>query len=97
MEFRDALKEENRRLRRLRLIVDLTLARLYQDPDLSHLEALETVEKCRSVALGLFPGKETAFELIYRPRFERVIATRWPHDLPDELGRSFVLGDPEAE
>src|SRR5687768_12324089 len=92
----EALVEENRRIRRLRLIVDLTLSRLYQDPDLSHLEALQLVERCRDAALTLFPGKETAFEMIYRPRFERVVMARWPHEIPDELGRRYVLGDPEA-
>ncbi|MFN2421726.1 MAG: hypothetical protein ABR527_10200 [Gemmatimonadota bacterium] len=102
MNFDEAIKEENRRLRRLRLIVDLTLSRLYQDPDLSHLEALELVERCRDAALALFPGKETAFEMIYRPRFERVVMARWPHEIPEEVGTRYVLrdskglGDPEA-
>jgi hypothetical protein len=94
VELSEALREENRRLRRLRLLVDLTLARLYQDPDLSLLDALKLTERCRDAALTLFPGKETAFELIYRPRFERVLYARWPHDMPDELGESFVLGEP---
>ena len=94
MELSDALREENRRLRRLRLVVDLTIARLYQDPNLSLLEALQLTERCRDAALALFPGKETAFELIYRPRFERVLRARWPHEMPDELGVSFVLGEP---
>ena len=95
MELSEALREENRRLRRLRLVVDLTLARLYQDHDLSLLEALQLTERCRDTALAMFPGKETAFDLIYRPRFERVLHARWPHDMPDELGESFVLGEPE--
>ncbi|MBW3660798.1 MAG: hypothetical protein KY397_04095 [Gemmatimonadetes bacterium] len=97
MDDQEALKEENRRLRRLRLIVDLTLQRLYQDPDLTLLEALTMVEKVRETALSMFPGKETAFELIYRPRFERVLAVRWPYELPEEIGPSYVLGDPSEE
>jgi len=97
MSFDEALKEENRRLRRLRLIVDLTLSRLYQDPDMSLLEALQLVERCRDAALALFPGKEVAFELLYRPRFERVMALRWPHELPEEVGSSWVLGDPAED
>jgi len=95
VELSEALREENRRLRRLRLVVDLTLARLYQDPDLSLLEALQLTERCRDTALAMFPGKETAFDLIYRPRFERVLHARWPHEMPDELRESFVLGEPE--
>ena len=94
VELSEALREENRRLRRLRILVDFTLARLYQDPDLSLLDALQMTERCRDAALTLFPGKETAFDLIYRPRFERVLYARWPHDMPEELGESFVLGEP---
>ena len=96
MDFDEAVKEENRRLRRLRLLVDLTLSRLYQDPDLSLLEALEIIETCRDTALTLFPGKEVAFELIYRPRFERVVMTRWPHALPREAGARWRLDEPHA-
>lgn len=96
MDRDEALVEENRRMRRLRLIVDLTLSRLYQDEGLSHLEALQLVERCRDAALALFPGKETAFEMLYRPRFERVVMSRWPHDMPEEMGRRYVLGDPDA-
>lgn len=96
MNFDDAVREENRRLRRLRLIVDLTLSRLYQDSDLSHLEALELIERCRDAAMALFPGKERAFEMIYRPRFERVVLARWPYEMPDEVGTRYVLGDPEG-
>ena len=94
MANREALEDENRRLRRLRLLVDLVLARLYQDPDLSLLEALELVERCRDAALDLFPGKEDTFELIYRPRFERVLVARWPHEMPDEMGTELRVDDP---
>lgn len=97
MDYDEALEEENRRIRRLRLVADLTLQRLYTDPDLSLLEALTLIEKVRESALAMFPGKETAFELIYRPRFERVVAVRWPLDLPEEIGPSYVLGDPAEE
>ncbi|MDX1624068.1 MAG: hypothetical protein R3199_08800 [Gemmatimonadota bacterium] len=97
MSYEDAVKEENRRIRRLRLMVDLVFQRLHQDPNMSYLEALELVEKCREAALALFPGKEATFELVYRPRFERVMAIRWPHRLPEEVGDSLVLGDPTGE
>lgn len=97
MDYEKAVEEENRRIRRLRLVVDLTLQRLYTDPDLSLLEALTLVERVREAALSMFPGKDAAFDLIYRPRFERVLAVRWPHRLPDEIGSSYVLGDPSEE
>ncbi|MGH7850745.1 MAG: hypothetical protein ACREOP_10635 [Thermodesulfobacteriota bacterium] len=68
----DEIAEENRKLRLLRLMVDLTISLMYQT-NLTREEALEHFEKVRSFALRLFPGKELAFELIYAPRFKRVI------------------------
>lgn len=96
MDFNTALREENQRLRRLKLLVDFTLARLYQDPDLSMLEALEQVERCRETALNLFPGKEPTFELIIRPRLERALHGRWPHEMPEELGEKLTVREPES-
>lgn len=97
MELSEAQREEDRRIRRLRLLADLTLSRLYQDPGLSFLDALQLVERLRDAALALFPGKEATFDLVYRPRFERVIAVRWPHRLPDDVGERYVLGDPSED
>ena len=69
------IQEERKKLRYLRLIVDLTLQLLYQE-DLTVSEMLELVEATKKQVLTLFPGKEFQFELIYRPRFNRVIQER---------------------
>lgn len=87
----EALAEEERRLKIVRFLVDLTLARLQQDEELSHLDGLALVERTRDVILALFPNKERAYELLYRPRFERVLRARWPVDLPAELGTRFRI------
>ena len=97
MDFNDALREENERLRRLRLIVDLTIARLYQDPTLSMLDGLEHVERCREAALQLFPDKELVFELVLRPRFERVLRQRWPHEVPAEVGPRLTIRERDRD
>jgi hypothetical protein len=70
------LKEENRKIRFLRFLVDLTLLSIEQD-DLSRDQALQRVEDARDVACRLFPGKGETFDLIYRPRFLRVIEERF--------------------
>jgi hypothetical protein len=90
-DYPDPLAEEERRLKIVRFLVDLTLARLQQDEDLTHLDALALVERTRDVILTLFPNKERAYELIYRPRFERALWARWPTDLPSELGTRFRI------
>ncbi len=69
---REALREENRRLRYLRFLVDLALFEI-RAGSFSLLEAEKVVENVRSQALQLFPGKERAFDWIYRPRFKRAI------------------------
>lgn len=75
--YEDALREENRRIRALRMAVDMTLATIWQDPDLTVAEALELSRGLRRLALRLFPGKELAYALIYRPRLRRAIEIRF--------------------
>lgn len=70
------VKEENRRIRYLRFLVDFSVLSIQQG-DLSCEEALKLVEDVKRAACNLFPGKEETFELIYRPRFNRVIQERF--------------------
>ena len=70
------VREENRRIRFLRFLVDLSILSIQQN-DLSFEEALKLVEDAKQAACNLFPGKEEVFELIYRPRFQRVIQERF--------------------
>lgn len=76
MSHIDPIKEEERKLRRLRFIVDLTVAVLMQG-DISLQDALKLVSDTKEAALSLFPDKEDVYELIYTPRFRRIIAERF--------------------
>lgn len=69
--------EERKKLRRLQLMVDMVLSTLSQDPDLTLREALAMISNCKNAALAMFPGKELAFDLLYKPRLERVIDERF--------------------
>ncbi len=71
-KHRQELREENRRLRYLRFLVDLALMEI-RAGRFTKPQAEKIVDNIRSQALKLFPGKELAFELIYRPRFRRAI------------------------
>jgi hypothetical protein len=68
----EAIEAENRRLRYLRTLVDLA-GQLIVQGHLGRREAEELVEATRSQVLRLFPGKEATYDLIYRPRFERLL------------------------
>ena len=72
----NSVKEENRRVRYLRVLVDLSLVSIQQE-ELSREKAERVVEDVKQAACNLFPGKEETFELIYRPRFQRVIHDRF--------------------
>ena len=66
------IKDENRRVRRLRLIVDLALHYI-RTSNLTHDQAMHLVGEVKRHALTLFPDKEDAFDIIYAPRFKRVL------------------------
>lgn len=72
----DSIKNEEKNIRKLRIIVDLTQAILSQS-DLSLKESLTLIENTKKAALNLFPDKEFVYDLVYTPRFRRIIAERF--------------------
>jgi hypothetical protein len=76
-EYTEAeIKDENKRIRYLRRLVDFSLAFIAQSP-MSLEEARRTVQAVRKQAMTLFPGKEETFDLLYMPRFRRLIAEKF--------------------
>ena len=73
----DEAEAERRRLRRLQILVSMVMSVIAQDPAMTIEEAAELVANTRRAALALFPGKELAFDLIYKPRLERLIRERF--------------------
>lgn len=67
------IDEESRRIRRLRIVVTLTLSIIAQGGT-PYEEAQEMVSSARRLAEDLFPGKGHVFDLIYLPQFRRLIA-----------------------
>jgi hypothetical protein len=73
----EELDDEDRRVRQLRTAVHLTFSVIAQtDVPLADAEAM--VAAVRHAAVRLFPGKESVFDLIYLPRFRRLLADRYP-------------------
>jgi hypothetical protein len=72
----DELAEEDRRVRQLRVVVALSLGVIGQSA-MSLEQAREMVAAVRETALRLFPDKALAFDLIYLPRFRRLLAARY--------------------
>lgn len=72
----DELRDEEKKLRRLRFIVDFALE-FIRSQDVTHDEAITVVEGVKKHALKLFPGKEEAFDIIYAPRFKRLLNEKY--------------------
>jgi hypothetical protein len=71
------LAEEEKKMRLLRFIVDLALATLMQQANLTLREAFAIMKETKQAALNLFPDKEQVYDLIYAPRFRRIISERF--------------------
>jgi hypothetical protein len=75
--MKEKLMEEEKKIRRLRFIVDLAQAVLMQQNDLTLKEAFTIMKDTKTAALLLFPEKEDVYDLIYAPRFRRIISERF--------------------
>jgi hypothetical protein len=71
------IAQEDLLIRRLRFLVDLTFATIAQDGSLTLDEAWEHVRALKGAAVAMFPGKETTFDLLYLPRFSRLLQERF--------------------
>jgi len=76
-DMKEELREEEKKMRRLRFFVDLAQAVLMQQSDLTLQEAFTIMKDTKMAVLGLFPGKEHVYELVYTPRFRRIISERF--------------------
>jgi len=77
MTGEDPIREEEKRVRRLRLLVDVTAQVLAEDRDLTFCEALRLIDAARTASMRLFPEKEQTFDLVIRPRLERIVLERF--------------------
>lgn len=68
---------ESRNLRRLQWMIGMVLSTIYQSPNLTVEQASELVANARQAALSMFPGKELAFDLLYKPRLQRAMRDRF--------------------
>ena len=68
--------EDARKVRKLQLVMDLVTSTL-QQADMPVEEASEMVASTRQFALTLFPDKGHTFDLIYRPRLQRILSEKY--------------------
>lgn len=73
----EAEKEEAKLLRRLQLMMNMVMGVIAQDGTLTYDDAAAMVADARTTALAMFPGKELAYDLIWKPRFQRLMRERF--------------------
>lgn len=76
MADKTALIAEEKKLRRLGHAMDVAAALLWR-VDLTLEEARDVVSHAKQTALELFPDKEETFDLIYAPRFRRILVEKY--------------------
>jgi hypothetical protein len=70
-------EQEARNIRRLQIMISMVMSVIGQDPNLTLEEAAELVAGARKAALAMFPDKELAYDLIYKPRLQRLMNERF--------------------
>ncbi len=70
-------QQEARLLRRMQMMLNMVMQTIAQDGSLTIDEASQMVADAKQASLAMFPGKELAYELIWRPRFQRLMRDRF--------------------
>lgn len=76
MSREEEIRDEARKVRRLQVVVGLVMNVLAQS-DMPAEEAAALVAETRRFALHLFPDKGPTYDLIYAPRFQRLMAEKY--------------------
>ena len=69
--------EEQKLIRRMQMMMNMVMSVIAQDASLTVDEAAQMIGDSRKAALAMFPGKELAYDLIWKPRFQRLMLERF--------------------
>ncbi len=76
-QWSEAEREELRKIRRLQVMMNMVMSVISQDVNMTVEEASEMVADAKRAALAMFPDKELAYDLIYKPRLQRLMRERF--------------------
>ena len=69
--------QEARKIRRLQVMMGMVMSVISQDPSLTVEEASELAAGAKRASLAMFPDKELAYDLLYKPRLQRLMNERF--------------------
>jgi len=76
-EDRHESEDEARKIRRLQMMMSMVMSVISQDSSLTLEEASELAAGAKRAALAMFPDKELAYDLLYKPRVQRLMRERF--------------------
>jgi hypothetical protein len=71
------VQQEAAKIRRLQIMISMVMSVIGQDPNLTIEEASELVAGAKRAALAMFPDKEFAYDILYKPRLQRLMRERF--------------------
>jgi hypothetical protein len=71
------IADENRRIRRLQIMMSMVMSVICQDSSLTLEQASELVANTKLAALAMFPDKEFAYDILYKPCLQRLLRERF--------------------
>ena len=71
------VQQEAQKIRRLQLMISMVMSVISQDPNLTVEEASELAAGAKRAALAMFPDKEFAYDILYKPRLQRLMRERF--------------------
>ncbi len=69
--------EEGKLIRRMQMMMNMVMQVIAQDGSLTVDEASQMIADSKKAALAMFPDKELAYEIIWKPRFQRLMRERF--------------------
>lgn len=69
--------DEAKKIRRLQMMISMVMSVIGQDPNLTLEEASELAAGAKRAALAMFPDKELAYDILYKPRLQRLMNERF--------------------
>jgi len=71
------VQQEAHKIRRLQIMISMVMSVISQDPNLTIEEASELAAGAKRAALAMFPDKEFAYDILYKPRLQRLMRERF--------------------
>jgi hypothetical protein len=71
------IQDEARKIRRVQIMMNMVMQVISQDPGMTVEEASELAAGAKRAVLAMFPDKEFTYDILYKPRLQRLLNERF--------------------